>query len=149
MRINIEALLTIMDAACEAEKDYQLCVKRKPVWGCEPYVEYSDKKDKWWRDYEYVSHEANKTSESEYAIFEVLNITRETATRARIARRAWKRWYERTQWQKCATDEMMKKLGDWIFAEKSEEHYDMFAEIGDKHRFTREVYAEFTNYTSY
>ena len=136
MRINIEALLNIMDVVCEAEKEEILCVKRKHK------TEYN----KWKKEYMYYSGELNKASEGEYAIFEVLNITRETAERARIARRAWKKWYERTQWQKCATDEMIKQLGDWIFAEKSEEHYDMFE---DKHRFTKEVYAEFTNYTYY
>ena len=140
MKINIEILLDTIQEVNECDKNYRICVKHKPSWENETIDSYAKKKKEWDKKYTYCLNELDKATAKENVLAELLGIRRETKLRAQASCRALRKWYEKTRWERCVTDDMIKSLGDWIFEEKSGRHYD------SPHRYRKETYIEFTNY---
>lgn len=134
MKINVEVIIDKMNEWADAERELEMCVK-----------DFDGKlRDypKWKAHYEYCLNENNNTWNAVLAIFEVFGLRDEACERAWACRRYIRKWYERTGWKRLATEEMMQQCGDYIFQEKSKDHYD----YDTGWRFRKEVYAEYTNY---
>ena len=125
IKINIEALFVKMDEWAENQRDYELCRKK------EDYVRLS-----------YLGEQDNRINDCIRTIFDVFGLNEDdgAAQRAWVCWRAVHKWYERTGWMRCASEEMIRHCAEYIFQEKPSNHHD-----SDGYLRYDTVVAKFTN----
>lgn len=110
MKINIESMFMMFDEWKDSKERLEMFIARKPSL----FPDYEARK-KW--EIEYFRMYESETCKY-YAIQSLLEVfcsDKDQVARFFIAWRAWRSWYERTEWQYCASNKMLERLGDFIF----------------------------------
>ena len=135
MKIDIEKLMYIVFD----EFDYYTTYKTYRITHPEP-IHYDEYK-KWQNEYSRIYQSYEAASDKVYDIRDLFNMNTD---KLYIAARAYRKWQEKTHFEKCMPDKMAKKIGDWIFETESKTHFDIEEEdYSKRYRHAKECYCEY------
>lgn len=116
MKINIDRLMDVIREAGEYRAAYAKAAHdfyRRH--GFRAYIDPRRGMDAESLEIYYKSTYNDRTADAMYACIEVLGLDPEQQERAYAAERALRRWYEQTAWQRCPSQDLLDRIGAWIF----------------------------------
>lgn len=115
MRVNIEKLIDTVNEMNDATRDwyasnaaYHRAHPFRTVWLDRPAND--DEKHIVW-----AAHQTDTMRTVFWTLCETLNLTVAEHKRLCSAARALRKWYEKTQWERCPDHDMLKSLENFIF----------------------------------
>ena len=114
-KINVDAMMDIVIEAYDASQDYYYSTRRyqrkygRTVWLDNP-------KNSEERHIVWAHHADDRAGDKVYALLCALDLEDEEKGRMYSAARALRRWYNETDWEKCPSWSLLKRIGAYIFA---------------------------------
>lgn len=115
--MNIDRLIDVMiEADNNTSAYYKACNDYKKKYGFGAYIDMAAGLNPDKQHIVYMDRWMNASDEAARAVIDVLGLDREQTERLYAVAGAVKKWYERTNWERCIPSDLLDRIERYVFS---------------------------------